>query len=222
MVLVLLVGAVAAYRDAEMMQPSPSPDAEMVGDMLRSSVSPTAETGAAVTNDTDVDEGEALEWGIRLDFMLDHTRGAVFNWPRGEHESWPSRKPIKKPDWHDFDDEFDPHTPLKLVDTGPLVALGKKEAPYDEIVAAAKTLFMPFLQRMARWIPDGKHATTRIMLLVSGREIRRLTEAQQCPLWYAMRDVLKASPFTSGLVHLVSIPNVAPFHPRECRKVKWA
>ena len=62
---------------------------------------------------------------------------------------------------------------------------------------------------------------TRIMFLVSGG-IRAFSEQQQCPMWYAMREVLKASSFHSGHVHLVSIPSAHPFKPRWCPEAEWA
>lgn len=190
-------------------------------ELLRASISPKAETVDADFSHSNTG-AKILEWGVRLDFMLDTTRGSVFNWPQGEHESWPSRRPIEAPDTHVHDDLFDPHSPLKLSGTKELMALAKDpNTPYAELVAAATSLYAPFLERIARWVPEEMCPTTRIMLLASGG-IRAFTEAQQCPLWYAMREVIDASPFSLGLVHLISIPHAAPFHPRTCPKATWA
>lgn len=182
---------------------------------LKTVVGPSATISSPNSTSEELEWGDELEWGVRLDFTLEVTRASVFNWPTGEHDSWPSRHPIKAPADHIHDDLNDPHSPLKVSKAGELNAMAKRRAPFAEINASATALYAPFLERISRWVPEDKRATARIMLLVSGG-IRAFSEAQQCPLWYALWGILEASPFRSGVVHLISIPSDRPFNARKC------
>jgi hypothetical protein len=162
-----------------------------------------------------VPHGEDSEWGMWLLCTKAEARVHLYHWPAGG-EPWVHRKEIR---------EFDYETPHHVDPThhllkstkgiSELVSMATRQADYGDVLSRVNETYAPLFERVALHVPEEKHNSTRVMLVVT-HGLRQLSEAQQCPMWRAVRTVLRESRFHSGEFEFVSLASAYPHNARKC------
>jgi len=161
-----------------------------------------------------VEPEQSFEWGMLVHCSNSDVRAYLYKWPPGEQDKWLTLKRVKLPDSsHDLSTPHDPH-PLKITSGIPKM-IEQAQSMNDALLLLVNGTLSPLWNQAAQFIPENAQPTTRVMLVSMGG-VRQLNSPQQCHLWSAVVDSLKASAFRSGVIHLVSLDVNYPFKPRTC------
>ena len=162
-------------------------------------------------------------WGLRAMFMKDEAHVHIYHWP-ADSDPWQYRLPVstsnsKPPSTGSAlqslsvkGDAVD--KTLRLVHTISTSSTGSFQA----LCSAVNVSHAPLWWAAAPWVPASKHKSTRVQIVVSVG-LRQLDEAQQCPLWLAVVDTIRNSPFAQSTVSLVSIAATYPYQVRHCKGI---
>jgi hypothetical protein len=162
-------------------------------------------------------EGE-WAWGVQVVCSRHEARAHVYHW-RPDEEPWHHRLTVPQFDM-DSPPHLDPKHHLLKVVAGleEVVGMLAGEMAHAELQLAVDRAYSPLWHKVAAWVPPDKHNVTAVRLIAS-QGLRRLSEEEQCPLWRAVRETVRASSFGGDgerEIELVSLASTSPYRPRKC------